>query len=493
MRGEEKMPLPKPKKGENKDKFISRCVGNNSMNDEYPDNKQRVAVCNSIWERRNNNMEIHTNNIKSEYPIRYENYLGKNHMVVPVVIMIEGVHNGSGGPTLYTEEELSKFPSSWNGRPVPIYHPEDDGCPISCNEPAVIEKQSVGHLFRTFFEDGKLKSEAWIDLNKVQDISPETYNSLITGSPLEVSTGLFSDNEYITGEFNGEEYHMIAKNIRPDHLALLPGEVGACSFADGCGVRVNDEGGGSEEMDVNNINEDTQKEVVGLLESKSSSINTMRDFIGRDEFNEDATKELVGMLNKDVERNQMIKDLIGIKENNEGGEKPMKVNKEIKEKVDSLIENETTKFKEEDREWLETMEVCKLDKLVPEEKVEDEKVETATDEPVANITKEDAIKVLRETMQNPNQFMDLLPKEMKEQVSYGLKLHKEKRQELIDRITSNSDLTPEMFENENIEKLEAFANAVKPKTDFTVQAAFNKTSNDYEEDVLFPPGVKFDA
>ena len=38
------MPIPKPHSGEEKDKFISRCMSDNTMKKEYPDQKQRTAV-----------------------------------------------------------------------------------------------------------------------------------------------------------------------------------------------------------------------------------------------------------------------------------------------------------------------------------------------------------------------------------------------------------------------------------------------------------------
>ena len=46
------MPLPKPKPGESQIEFISRCSANPTMNEEYPDTKQRVAVCYTQWRRR---------------------------------------------------------------------------------------------------------------------------------------------------------------------------------------------------------------------------------------------------------------------------------------------------------------------------------------------------------------------------------------------------------------------------------------------------------
>lgn len=39
------MPLPKRNENEDKDKFVSRCMGNETMKTEYPNEQQRVAIC----------------------------------------------------------------------------------------------------------------------------------------------------------------------------------------------------------------------------------------------------------------------------------------------------------------------------------------------------------------------------------------------------------------------------------------------------------------
>ena len=41
------MPIPKPNKDESKKNFITRCMGNPTMNKEYPDPGQRYAICNN--------------------------------------------------------------------------------------------------------------------------------------------------------------------------------------------------------------------------------------------------------------------------------------------------------------------------------------------------------------------------------------------------------------------------------------------------------------
>lgn len=39
------MPIPKRKPNEDNQKFVSRCMSNETMKKEYPDSKQRVAIC----------------------------------------------------------------------------------------------------------------------------------------------------------------------------------------------------------------------------------------------------------------------------------------------------------------------------------------------------------------------------------------------------------------------------------------------------------------
>lgn len=39
------MPIPKPEKDEDRQKFVSRCMGDETMKKDYQDTKQRVAVC----------------------------------------------------------------------------------------------------------------------------------------------------------------------------------------------------------------------------------------------------------------------------------------------------------------------------------------------------------------------------------------------------------------------------------------------------------------
>jgi hypothetical protein len=39
------MPIPSPKEDEDNQKFVGRCMGDETMKKDYPDSKQRVAIC----------------------------------------------------------------------------------------------------------------------------------------------------------------------------------------------------------------------------------------------------------------------------------------------------------------------------------------------------------------------------------------------------------------------------------------------------------------
>lgn len=164
---------------------------------------------------------------------------GKEYMVFPTVLIVEGVHNN----LLYPEDELAKFPDSWNGRPVVVYHPNKNGKPVTANSPEVIEKSKVGFVYNAKWDKKKKKlmAEAWIDEEKCNEVDTDVMAMLNENKNLEVSTGLFTEDELVeNGDWNTEKYNAVARNYRPDHLALLPKGTGACSWEDGAGLpRVN--------------------------------------------------------------------------------------------------------------------------------------------------------------------------------------------------------------------------------------------------------------
>lgn len=168
--------------------------------------------------------------------IRKETLLGREYVVVPVVMLNEGVHAGTHGPLLYPAQELQESVDHWNHRPVVVYHSEIDGRGVSACSPEILNKQQIGLTMNTRFgSDKRLVTEAWIEEALAKKVDNRVWDAIQKKEALEQSTGLFTSNEASEGTFNGDKYIAIARNHRPDHLAVLPDVKGAFSLERGGG------------------------------------------------------------------------------------------------------------------------------------------------------------------------------------------------------------------------------------------------------------------
>lgn len=169
---------------------------------------------------------------------RTEKLDGVEYLVAKIAALNPGVLNGSRGPLLYTPEDTRKATKSWNQIPLVVYHPTDDsGKPISANTDGVVH---VGFTKNANYR-GKLTVEGWFDVEKTKSTDQRVYDALVNGTPMEVSTGLGTTNEEapVGSKYLGQLYTHIARDHRPDHLAILPDMRGACAIKDGCGLHVN--------------------------------------------------------------------------------------------------------------------------------------------------------------------------------------------------------------------------------------------------------------
>jgi hypothetical protein len=162
-------------------------------------------------------------------------------------MLVPGVLQGSKGPLLYPPDEVRKSPDDWNHIPIVVYHPMKDGKPVSARSPSILSKYGVGFVFHSRTDSkGVLKGEGWLDVEATRRVDKSVLDSVQLGKPIELSTGLFVDDEpapegAIFNDHRGtRKYVGIARNYKPDHLAILPSGKGACSLADGCGVLINE-------------------------------------------------------------------------------------------------------------------------------------------------------------------------------------------------------------------------------------------------------------
>ncbi len=524
---------------------LESCLADGGSQEECEASAIRQAngVVGNTANQEQENYSLQVNN----YEITTGDLHGKEHLIVPVIMMREGVHNGSAGPILHKREELQHYTSAWNGIPVVVPHPTEDGKFISANIPEVLEEREIGRVFNAHVEGDKLKAEAWIDEEKAENISPRALQMVKDKEPLDVSVGVFTDNEQNTGQWNNQTYQAVAHNYRPDHLAFLPDEQGACSWGDGCGVRVNrkNEKGGIHkvtyvinenlELDLKKLSKNGVNLIQlnqgyrDLIEKAQNRLDEMdNDFkmhflaeiyddeviyrvdnsqegeqnFYRQEYDtkEDGEIELTGEPEKVIQKvsyvtaNKDVNDNDDELNGNTKGDIMSDKEKTPCEAIQSLIKSDYTAFDEGDEDWLSNLEEPSVNKLVAMEEKVREKDEESNDDEV--MTQEKAVQTLKESFKDSEDFLEIVPDEYSEQMKYGLKLHNEKRKDLIDSITANSKaFSEDELEKKDMPELEKLASFVDDTSgmDYSGLAGGEgpqaNTGKDDEEPLL-PTGVQ---
>lgn len=495
-----------------------------------------------VGNTKNNSMEKYLQ-VNTDYQIRTEEHNGKKHIVVPVVMMVEGVHNGSHGPLFHPAEELGKFPGAWDGMPVMVHHPQENGQNVSANSPDQI-KRLVGRVYNTRMDGEKLKAEAWLDEEKLSTQSALALAAIRQQRNLDVSVGVFTEDEESSGAWHEEEYTYIARNHRPDHLALLPGGEGACSWEDGCGIRLNKKGGTDvkdekdgaftrmvKDLNKNGFvvhamlsNEQGKRELVTAIQSKLDAMdNDMRThyleevyddyFIYRIRKEGDGDTPLY-KLTYNVADNEEVEfgddpvevkkkvEYVTLESNGFKRTKPPKTNVKPKtkeaqmsdkkktpcpDKVNALINHELTKYTEEDKEWLQTLEENQLDKMIPNEPKKEEKPEEKP-----QINAEEVLKTL-----SWDEIKKKMPEKERDQYDSAIKLHNEARGKMIKSILDNTedvweeDELKEKGYNDLAKIYKSIGVEEEEVVDYSGQSGKKPNINtESTEDALYPAGIE---
>lgn len=164
---------------------------------------------------------------------------GREFLVGRAVILREGVLNGSKGPIYYPKRLFAEYADWWNGVFATVRHPTENDKPVSARRQEVIDRYGVGHTFNA--EGGEVLSvDVYVDVLDATRVDPRIVNAMRRGDPIELSTGVFTSETPAepSAAFNNTPYQFVANTLRPDHLAILPDETGACSITDGCGLLV---------------------------------------------------------------------------------------------------------------------------------------------------------------------------------------------------------------------------------------------------------------
>jgi hypothetical protein len=225
---------------------------------------------------------------------------GEEWFVAPITLIVPGVLNGSKGALFYPPDEVRSAPGIWNGTPLTIRHPT---CPLTNAHLSAGDLDDADRFgeIRNDRYDGKRRAEAWASVSKLKaamssgracaNEAKQVYLALKHSRPMEISTGLYTDNESAVGRWKGQHYDAIARNYQPDHVAILPNEVGACSLDDGCGLNVNKRG-----LTVNSVNR-----ILRKVRNAEPTENTWSDS-ARDAAAEARRAKSAGSLSKKDEK-----------------------------------------------------------------------------------------------------------------------------------------------------------------------------------------------
>lgn len=352
---------------------------------------------------------------------RHDTMEGRDYIVAPMIMMVEGVHKGNYGPVYYPKDELAKTSAMWNYRPVIVYHPMKNGEGCSALDPVILSNRRVGVIMNTELaetENGPgLKAEAWLEQDRMNAVDERIAVAVEKGQMMELSTGLWVDNDETPGEWNDEKYSGTVSNYRPDHLALLPDLKGACSIEDGAGfLRLNAR---PEEIKMVS-NAMSHGNIRSLLNSwlqernkNKESYDTYVEDVYDDffVFTEDSKlfKGNYSVVDNVLNVTNAFEEVVRVteyrttdgkfvgNENNNSNRKDRTMDK--KKVIDALIQSNSNSWGEDDREVLTTMDEGVLTKMQSSEKLAAEKaVENAVEKYRADETEKK--KKADETAQN---------------------------------------------------------------------------------------------
>ena len=161
---------------------------------------------------------------------------GKDFLVVKGAPIVEGVLN----KFLVPMDEFGAFIKDWDGVRLVLRHPKENNGSARVPSPDV---PVIGNFYGAMLDEAnsRMIGEYWFDegallaTNEGQGI----IDSILAGQIVETSTGYYANLENTPGIHKGISYIGVQREIHPDHIAILPDEIGACSIRDGCGVNRN--------------------------------------------------------------------------------------------------------------------------------------------------------------------------------------------------------------------------------------------------------------
>lgn len=199
--------------------------------------------------------------------IRRQRRDGRDYVIVPSATMPDGIVMNR---IRYPADAIAKSFASLENTPAPLGHPTIEGAFVSAKDPEGLARGWIGAWNRNVRrENGRVLVDKVIDVATANQLDggKAVMAAIEKGEPIHSSTGLFA---VLTAVQNEDGVDWEASDIVFDHDAILIGEDGAATPAQGVGLMVNAAKSGSgETIDVINsvLSDDIERDEMWALES----------------------------------------------------------------------------------------------------------------------------------------------------------------------------------------------------------------------------------
>ena len=100
--------------------------------------------------------------------------------------------------------------------------------------------------------------------------------------------------------------------------------------------------------------------------------------------------------------------------------------------------------------------------------------------------------MLQAQLRTPDQFIQLLPEEMRDQMTSALRLHQKERARLVEAVKAASRYTDDQLKTKTMAELSILADMARPR-DFSGLAGGQPLSSNDVDNLLPPPGIVFES
>lgn len=235
--------------------------------------------------------------------IRKERRNGRDVIIVPSATLPDDVVMNR---IRYPAAEIAKSFHTLNMKPAPLGHPSIDGAFVSASDPRGMVRGFVGAWNENVRrENGRVYLDKVIDVEFANQTTggKAVIEAINKGEPIHTSTGLYA---MMLPAQNDADADSIATDIVFDHDAILLGEEGAATPAQGVGMLVNKAvtASGDEAAVVNSSLEEEADERIDWALGYLSDAIERREKVGRLTRMKTAILEALGLSEREPEADQ---------------------------------------------------------------------------------------------------------------------------------------------------------------------------------------------